>query len=372
MAPEPPPSAQPKQFQCSGCGAIMEFDPAQGLLKCRHCGHTEAVPAAAASAVPAHPLDEFLALVGDAHLRPLTEQALQVQCTGCGSVVAFEPPEVAGTCPFCGANIVNQPKAADPLVAPDALLPFKVPKDQAQTQVRAWLQSRWFAPNALKRLARQEGIAGRYLPFWAYDADTVSRYSGERGEHYYETETYEETDDQGRSVTRTRQVQRTAWYPASGQVARSFQDVLIAASRSVPERELNGLAPWDLESLNPYEPAFLAGFKAQRYQVELPDGYEEAKSVMAKVIDRDVRADIGGDEQRVDAVDTAYSNAFFRHLLLPVWMGAYRFRNKPFQVVGNARTGEVQGERPYSAWKIAFMVFSILCVIVVFYLLSHR
>ena len=368
MAPQQPPAPQPKQFPCSGCGAVMEFAPAQGLLKCGHCGHTEPVPAEAAPAVAAHPLEEFLALVGDAHLRPLSGQALQVQCTGCGSVVSFEPPQVAGACPFCGANVVTQPKAADPLVAPDGLLPFKVPKDQAQTQVRAWLQSRWFAPGALKRLARQEGIAGLYLPFWSYDADTVSRYTGQRGENYTETETY--TDSDGN--TQTREVTRTTWWPTAGQVSRGFRDVLIAASRSVPEKKLNGLAPWDLESLSPYEPAYLAGFKAQRYQVELPDGFEDAKSVMARVIDRDVRQDIGGDEQRVDSVETAYSNTGFRHLLLPVWMGAYRFRNKPYQVVINARTGEVQGERPYSAWKIAFLVFGVLCLIVIVYVLSHH
>jgi hypothetical protein len=127
-----------------------------------------------------------------------------------------------------------------------------------------------------------------------------------------------------------------------------------------------------MESLCPYEPAYIAGFKAQRYQVELPDGFEEAKSVMAGVIDGDVRADIGGDEQRVDAVETVYSNAFFRHVLLPVWIGAYRFRGKPYQVVVNARTGEVQGERPYSAWKIAFLVFGIVALIVVIYALSHH
>lgn len=346
----------------------MEFDPAAGLLKCRHCGHTEAPPAAPAAAIPSHPLDEFLALAGDAHLRPLSTDSLQVQCSGCGSVVSFQPPEIAGACPFCGANVVTQPKAADPLVAPDAVLPFKVPRDQAQTQVRAWLQTRWFAPNALKRLARQEGIAGLYLPFWTYDADTFSRYTGERGDHYYETETYEEDNE-----TKTREVMRTRWFPVSGQVSRSFQDVLIAASRAVPEKRLNALAPWDLDSLDPYEPAYLAGFKAQRYQVELPEGYEEAKGVMARVIDGDVRADIGGDEQRVIMVETAYSNTAFRHLLLPVWMGAYRFRNKPYQVVVNARTGGVAGERPYSAWKITFLVLGILCLIALIAVLySHR
>ena len=81
-------------------------------------------------------------------------------------------------CPFCGAALVAQPKAADPLIAPDAVLPAKIPKEQAQAEVAQWLQSRWFAPNALKRMARQEGIAGVYLPFWDYDADTASQYTG--------------------------------------------------------------------------------------------------------------------------------------------------------------------------------------------------
>jgi ribosomal protein S27E len=350
----------------------MAFDPAKGQLKCTHCGHTEGVPATTTSGIASHLLEEFLARAGDAHLKTLAEQALEVQCTGCGSVVSFQPPEVAGSCPFCGANIVNQPKAADPMVAPDAVLPFKVPKEQAQTQVRTWLQTRWFAPNALKRMASQEGIAGLYLPFWTYDADTVSNYTGQRGEHYFETETYEEDDGQGGTVTRTREVMRTAWYPTAGQVARSFQDVLIAASRAVPEKKLNHLAPWDLESICVYEPAYLAGFKAQRYQVELPDGFEEAKSVMANVIDGDVRRDIGGDEQMVESVETAYANSVFRHILLPLWIGAYRFRNQPYQVVVNARTGEVQGDRPYSTVKIVFLVFGILCLIVVLYALMHH
>jgi len=357
---DPAPGPKHKQFECSGCGAVLEFDPAQGLLKCTHCGHTEAVPAAPTGGISSHSLDEYVNRAAGQSVAPITEQALQAQCTGCGSVVHFEPPEVAGACPFCGANIVDQPKAADPLVAPDGVLPFRVEKEKALGEVRQWLQSRWFAPNALKRVARQEGIAGVYLPFWTYDSDTVSNYSGARGEHYYETETY--TDNEGR--TQTRQVMRTAWYPVTGQVSRAFQNVLVAASKSVAEKRLDALEPWDLEDLNPYEPAFLAGFKAQRYQLELPEGFEHAKRVMASQIQSDVRSDIGGDEQQVNEIDTAYLNSLFRHLLLPCWVGAYRFRGNLFQIVVNARTGEVQGERPFSAWKIAFLVITILAAIV--------
>jgi hypothetical protein len=78
-----------------------------------------------------------------------------------------------------------------------------------------------------------------------------------------------------------------------------------------------------------------------------------------------IRRDIGGDEQQVHRVDTRYFDVTFRHLLLPVWIGAYRFQGKVYQIMVNARTGEVQGERPYSIWKILLLVAVILVVLVV-------
>jgi ribosomal protein S27E len=343
----------------------MDFDPQSGMMKCQSCGRTEPVPTPTAVVI-SHPLEDALA-----HVTPLSAQALEVNCDGCGSVVVFEPPEVAGACSFCGAMIVAQPKAADPMIAPDAVLPVKVTKDTAQTEVRQWISTRWFAPNALKKMAQQEGIAGVYLPFWTYAADTASQYMGARGVHYFETEYFTTTDSNGNQVQESRQVMRTAWSPASGQVSRRFDDVLVAATKSVNEARLDALEPWDLPALCAYEPAYLAGFKAQRYQVELPLGFEKAKGVMEKVIERDVRRDIGGDEQRIDRVQTATSNETFKHLLLPVWIGAYRFQGKVFQVVVNARTGEVQGERPYSATKIALLVVGILLLLFILMIVSR-
>jgi hypothetical protein len=118
--------------------------------------------------------------------------------------------------------------------------------------------------------------------------------------------------------------------------------------------------------LVPYEPAYLSGFKAQRYQVDLGTGFERAKEIMSGVIHSDVCSDIGGDEQRVHSIQTAYSDETFKHILLPVWIAAYRFEGKIFQVLINARTGEVQGERPYSIWKIAALVLFIIAAIALF------
>ena len=336
----------------------MQFNPESGQLKCAHCGTTQAL--IKGSDVVAH---DFTSAIASHPLEVIAPQALQVTCAGCGAVVAFEPPEVAGVCSFCGSPIVAQPKATDPLIAPDGVLPAKVSRQGALMQLRQWLSSRWFAPNALKRLARPDGVNGVYLPFWTYYCHSETAYTGERGEHYYTTETYTDTDSNGNSVQRTREVQHTRWDPASGTVSGDFNSLLVPATKAVPEARLKKLEPWDLNALCGYEPGYLAGFRAQRYQVELAEGFEHAKTMMAPEIEGWIRQDIGGDEQRISSADTAYSRIFFLHLLLPVWIGAYQFQGKVYHVVVNARTGDVEGERPYSPWKIGSLAVAILAVI---------
>ena len=340
-------------------------------MKCRSCGHADAISSPQALMAARHPFAEAISRSGVRQVS-ISEQAIQVSCDGCGSVVVFEPPEVAGTCPFCGGAIVAEPKAADPLISPDGVLPVKVTRNAAQTEVQRWLASRWLAPNALRRIAEPEGISGVYLPFWSYASDTRTQYVGERGEHYIETESYTETDSNGNTVQQSRQVQRTRWHGTSGEVSRSFTDLLIPATRAVNQRRLVALEPWDIQAMRPYDPAYLAGFKAQRYQIELADGFAKAKEVMEAEIREAVRQDIGGDEQRIASMQTEYAAVTFLHLLLPVWMAAYRFQAKVYQVLVNARTGDVHGERPYSSAKIALLSLAILLVAVLLWLVARR
>lgn len=346
------------------------YEPRDGFLSCPYCGHKEAIPTSV-DQVEERSFEQYLQ-VRPEQLSQLATNALEVKCQSCGATVTFTPPEVARQCDFCGVQIVAQPKSADPILAPEGVLPFRLTQPDAVTELRAWLSSRWFAPNALKKFAQPDAIHGIYLPFWTYDTNTTTNYVGERGEHYWETESYTETDANGRQVTRTRQVQRTRWYSASGTVERWFDDVLVPGTFSLPESRLLALEPWDLEELKPYDPAFLSGFKAQRYQIDLPQGFERAKELIQGTIERDVRDDIGGDEQRIHELATHYSGITFKHLLLPVYAGAYRFNSKVYQIVVNGRTGEIQGERPYSFWKIAALVISILFVILVVVLIVNN
>jgi len=349
------------QYPCSNCGANVEFAPGTSVLKCPYCG-AETPLAPTGVRVREHAFAEFAGLPR----KPVTALAANVfTCRGCGAVTQSD--RISDRCQFCGAPLVADTTGGE-MVAPEAVLPFGLDRDALREALRKWASSRWFAPNGLKKVTEAESSHSTYLPHWTYDASTTSRYTGQRGEHYWETETYQENGE-----TKTRQVQRTRWYSASGVVARDFDDVLIVGTTKVAPKHLDALEPWPLADAQPYRPEYLAGHETLRYDVEPETGLGEAKSRMASVIERDCRDDIGGDEQRVNSVDTEYRQVMFKLMLLPVWIACYLHAGRTYNILVNGRTGEVAGERPYSVPKIVAAIVAALIVIgLIIFLFSLR
>jgi DNA-directed RNA polymerase subunit RPC12/RpoP len=358
-----------QQYACSRCGAKLDFAPGTSLLKCPYCGFENPI-AKSESRVEEQ---DFRSYLERAAGEKETYEEHRVKCEKCGAETTMPPGVTAGVCPFCGANMVFS-GAVSRLIKPEALLPFKFTQKAAFEAFRRWIKGLWFAPGDLKLFAQSENrLAGIYIPYWTYDSDTTTFYTGERGNYYYTTETYT-ANENGRQVTRTRQVRHTRWTPASGSVWNSFDDILVLASRSLPRRYADSLEPWDLGNLVPFADEYLSGFRAESYSVSLAEGFETAKEVMASTINDSIRRDIGGDEQRIHSAQTQYGKITFKHILLPVWMSAYRFRDRVFRILINARTGEVQGERPYSPWKITgtFLLALIIIAIVVLVSISKQ
>jgi len=351
--------AAPRQFPCKHCGASLTFAPGTHALKCPYCGTLNEI------AADATPIEELNYATQLQQLETQHDQieAVVVHCDGCGAESTLPPGTTAGTCPFCGRAIVATAQTKC-IIKPRSLLAFAIDRQKATPQFSAWLGGLWFAPNSLKNAAETGKLVGIYLPAWTYDCQTTSAYTGERGDHYWETETYTETVN-GRSETRTRQVQKTRWWSASGVVQVPFDDVLVLADRSLPDRLRAKLNGWDLPALVPYADEYLSGFVAETYQVSLPDGFEVAKGIMDGEIRSAIRHDIGGDEQRISSVNTQYFGVTFKHVLLPIWMSAYRFKGQTYHFVINGRTGRVFGERPYSAAKIVMTILVILAAILI-------
>ena len=347
-----------RQFPCESCGAKVQFAPGTDALKCPYCGRETHIPASTDGIEEMSYAAAATARLGEG---AETEEVVSVRCSSCAALVEPSPSHEAFPCPYCGSSIVAR-ETSQRLIKPQALLPFKIDRNAANKLFRTWIGKLWFAPDALKKMARLEGrLQGLYAPYWTYDAATVSRYTGQRGDNYTVTRTRTVMRD-GKAVRETYQDVEIRWRPAAGTVSRDFDDMLVVGSRSLPRDLAEELEPWDLGNLVTYADEYLPGFTAERYQVDVRQGWQRARERMEEVIRHDVERDIGGDHQRIHSLDTTHSAITFKHVLLPMWICSYRYKEKIYRFLVNARTGEVQGQRPWSWVKITLTALFVAAV----------
>ncbi|QDU35144.1 hypothetical protein KS4_32240 [Poriferisphaera corsica] len=348
-----------RQFGCEKCGADLAFEPGKAMLVCPYCEYENQI--ALSDEVVKE--QDFEAILSELAAGEDTVELLMVKCEGCGAEVEKPTGMDAFDCAFCGLHLVKVGESKR-LIKPKGVLPFRVGKDEARAGFEKWVKGLWFAPNKVKEFARADhAFKGVYLPHWTYDTDTTTSYTGQRGEHYWVTEHYTTTDSNGKSVRKSKRVRKTRWYSAWGTVYVDFDDVLVVGSRSLPTKYVRALEPWDLGELVAYQDEYLSGFIAESYQVDVKEGFDVAKGLMEPDIRTKIKRDIGGDEQRIFTVNSQYDEITFKHILLPVWSNTYRYQDRVYRIVVNARTGEVQGERPWSWVKIMLAVMAVLIVL---------
>ena len=345
-------------FPCEQCGADLEFHIGQQRLKCPFCGYEKDIDVPEGSEVREQDFRETLARMRELHEQNRDDadeqDRMEIRCDSCGGVLVFVGPLTSSECPYCAAPIQRENvHVSKQRISVDGVLPFLVPRETAEVNLKAWVASRWFAPDEFREKGAEGKFQGVYLPFWTYDTLTATRYSGERGEHYWVTV------GTGKEQRRER---RTRWYSADGSFQRFFDDVLVLAAKGIRADLMLELEPWPLGESHPFQQQYLAGYLARTYEVSLEDGFEDARQRIDAAISTEVRSRIGGDEQRVHSIKSNYGAIKFKHLLLPAWLMAYRHRDTPYQVMINAATGEVQGERPYSWIKILLAVLVALLV----------
>jgi DNA-directed RNA polymerase subunit RPC12/RpoP len=330
----------------------MAWDPDQDALVCAHCSQRIPVPRAEGTIVE-HALED----AGSA-ARGLGLETRAVRCKNCGAAVTFDAATTAQECVFCGSPQVLGQTANRNSLRPESVIPLDVGRATVEREFRAWLKRLWFRPSAL-RVTRHLHAVGVYLPYWTFDCAVHSDWSANAGYYYWVTEPYM-TMVNGRPTMRTRQVRKVRWVPAWGQRDDAYDDVLIAASRGVSEKLLEGLGKFDMAALVPYRPEYLAGWRAEEYAIDLDAGWKHAQAHVEQVQAQRCAGDVPGDTHQGLRVANRIAGVHWKHVLLPVWVLTYAFSGKNYTVLIHGQTGRVIGNAPYSWVKIAALVIGVL------------
>jgi DNA-directed RNA polymerase subunit M/transcription elongation factor TFIIS len=255
------------ELACKDCGALLKFKPGTSNLACEYCGaQNEIAQPQVKVDVKENSLEDFLAKNAEADEQI---EVTSVKCEGCHAINTFDPKTVSDKCAFCGSPLVVKSASTSKMHRPEYVLPFGIDAQNALQGFKKWLSALWFAPNDLKSYAdTPKGLNGVYLPFWTFDCSTDSNYSGQRGEDYTVTESYT-AEENGQRVTRHRNVTKTRWYSASGEVRNTFDDILVEGTQSLNKEKLRSLEPWDLKNLVNYDDKYLSGFRTETFAVDL-------------------------------------------------------------------------------------------------------
>ena len=350
-------------FPCPGCNSQLYFSPKDQMLVCGHCG-TQVEIGQSKDRILEHNLRQQLEAGNDPSV---TVEQRVYQCKRCGSQSVFTSEVPTFTCSFCNYLAVNPEAYKTRVIQPSGIVPFKVDRQQSLEIFKSWIGKGWWAPGDLREVARHDALHGIYLPFWTYDAQTHSKWSGYGGRYYYETEYY--TDGNGRR--QSRQVRHTEWIYRSGTFDHFFDDILIGGANELSQREYESVFPYQLDELVNFDPQYLSGWQADVYDIAVHEGYNRAEVIMKNFIEEACAGLCRIDTCKALEVQTSYTDQTYKHVLLPIWLCTYVYKKKTYHFLINGQTGKVHGKKPVSAGKVTMVVLLVIVIIIAFILMNQ-
>lgn len=280
------------------------------------------------------------------------------QCPQCGAQVDLPPERIADLCAFCASPLVDAAARSDHA---DLVAPFDLSQAVAARRLGRYLQDKWFLPSKLKEAGKPESLHGVLVPFWSYAATARSDWTAQQGIHWTRVETYTTVVD-GKTIVRTRTVTETEWFDSSGTHVATYDDHLVSGSRGLSEAEANELEPFDLGKALPFTPEFLAGWVAEAPTVPRTEAREVADRELADTENAAIATFLPADRTAGVESTTSIQVTDLKLVLLPVWIGTWRYKGEPLRLLVNAQTGEVVGELPTDWLKVTLLVLATLFV----------
>ncbi len=347
--------------ECKNCGGVLRFDPESCSLVCDNCGYSEDLtekPENSEISFEGVDLDSLNEAVSEG-----SSETLPIYiCKSCGAEVITPPEQAALTCPYCGNNIVLTDKVSGRL-RPNGIVPFRIAVKDLPQIMRKYCKGKKLLPKDFFSDGRMSRITGVYMPFWVFDGHVSGQisYNGTNS-HTVQDGDYEVT--------------KTDYYKVLRDVSADFKDLPVNASRKTDDALMDSLEPFDLSEERPFDMRLLAGFTADRFDLECEDIKPRAVACMKQTVERLSSAEASGDYDSVTRTGgrlTADIRA--RYLLLPVYLFEIAHKAKTFVYAVNGQTGKVTGKLPKDG-KTALMYFLkragiVACILSIGFIISY-
>lgn len=337
------------EYKCSACGGAMEFDSRTQKMKCPYCDTEMTVEEFSAgqqrekqNTVSVNKLS--WEAVGGEQWQEHEIKGMRVYvCESCAGEIIADETTGASSCPFCGNKVVMKGQFSGDL-KPDYIIPFKLDKKAAKKayQKHLDLKGKDFLPKIFKKENHIDEIKGIYVPFWLYDADVDAdiEYKAESSiqwtsgdTEYTETETY--LLNRGGTV--------------------SFEHIPLDASKKMDDDLMESIEPYHFEGAVPFQPAYLAGYLADRYDVELTERIERAKDRIQRSAETTFMSSLHGYHcVTVNNSRVNITRAQYLYALYPVWILNTTWRGEKYTFAMNGQTGKMVGDLPFDKkmfWK---------------------
>jgi predicted RNA-binding Zn-ribbon protein involved in translation (DUF1610 family) len=260
------------------------------------------------------------------------------ECTGCGASMSYDASAQTLRCPFCGSQRLERRKDSKSW-APNLVIPFRMNRDAALAALRQWLQQGFWRPGDLLRTALVTHISAVFVPYWVFHGHTYSYWTADSSQ--------------------TPPGARGNWYPLAGEHREQHHGLLIGASGALTPAETAAICPFDLADAVPrdqvdLEHAVFEPFRVPRKYARplAQQGFENlVRQACTRYVPgrcRNLKVNVRVEELTSDAV------------FLPVWIFAYRYRDRVYRFLLNGQSGKATGEAPSSWKKVAVVVGLVL------------
>ena len=323
--------------KCPCCGGAVEFDVASQKLKCPYCD-TEfdiaSLQQAEESSAAASAEDSISWNSQSTQWAEGETNGMNVYlCNSCGGEIIADQTTGATNCPYCGNQVVMKGQFSGDL-RPDIVIPFKFDKKAAKEALKKHITSKKFVPKAFTDDNRLEEIKGVYVPHWLFSGDAVAdmKFKGTRVRTW---------SDSKNNYT------QTSYYSIFRSGSLGFDNIPVDGSSKMPDDLMESVEPFDISQGVDFHTAYLAGYLADKYDVDVDQSKGRATERAKKSTSDAFRSTIHGFQGvMLENMSMNIANGNYKYALYPVWLLKSKWEGKEYTFAMNGQTGKMTGDIP--------------------------